>query len=62
MLIIPVSKNFKKSFPYVTLTLIILNAMIFFGFQLGENQEYGEAISYYQSADLLDIEGPLYRK
>ncbi|MCI5122799.1 MAG: hypothetical protein D3908_16745, partial [Candidatus Electrothrix sp. AUS4] len=62
MLIIPVSKNFKKSFPYVTLTLIIVNALIFFGFQLDENTKYAEAISFYQSADLLTIEAPLYRK
>ncbi len=62
MLVIPVSKNFKKSFPYVTLSLIIINALIFFGFQLNEQAEYTEALSYYQSADLLQFEAPLYKK
>lgn len=62
MLVIPVSKNFKKSFPYITLSLIIANIFIYFGFQLNEQAEYAEAVSYYRSADLLQLEVPLYKK
>ena len=62
MLVIPVSKNFKKSFPYITLSLIIINILIFLTFQLNEQEEYAEAVSYYRSADLLQLEVPLYKK
>ena len=62
MLVIPVSKNFKKSFPYITLSLIIANILIYFGFQLNEQAEYAEAVSYYRSANLLQLEVPLYKK
>ncbi len=62
MLVIPVSDGLKKKFPVVTLTLILLNCFIFFGFQLDEDDGYIEAFTFAQTSGLFKIESLLYEE
>ncbi len=48
--------------PVVTLVLILLNVLIFFGLQLDDDQAEHEAFDYYFSTDLPAIELPAYRR
>jgi membrane associated rhomboid family serine protease len=61
MLIIPVSSKISwKNPPVATIVIIVLNCLIFLLFQTNDNVKMGEAIKYYVSSGLSEIEAPLY--
>ncbi len=61
MLLIPYQTRFSaKSLPVVTLALILVNAIVYFVFQGGDQQAYQRAADYYFSSQLPQIELPRY--
>ncbi len=61
MFIIPVERKIDwKNPPVITLLLILVNVLIFLGFQMDEDKYLEEALSYYFESDLPKIEFPLY--
>lgn len=61
MLIVPLSnKNGWKNPPLVTLALIIINCLIFFLFQTGDDKAWIEAETFYLESGLARIEVPRY--
>ncbi len=57
MLVIPVTgKAGWRNPPVVTITLILINCLVFFIFQFNEDQRFFEAQEYYFSSGLADIE------
>ena len=61
MLFIPLEKNIDwKKPPIITITLIIINVICYFGFQMNDDERYSEAISYYFQSGLAEIEAPYY--
>ncbi|MGL1931850.1 MAG: rhomboid family intramembrane serine protease [Desulfotalea sp.] len=62
MLILPVfTKTDKKSLPLVCLTLIILNALIFFILQADDGNKHKKAFQFYHSSGLNNIELNAYQ-
>ena len=63
MLLVPISGKISlRNPPVITLSLIILNCIIFFVFQFNENKTYWEAEEYYRESGLLDLEIDAYLK
>ncbi len=61
MLLIPViGKISWRNPPVITLLLILLNVMIYFGFQLGDQRAYVVAHKFYFESGLVKIEMPRY--
>jgi len=61
MLFIPLEKNIDwKKPPFITIFLIVINFIFYFGFQLNDDENYTEAFSYYFKSGLIDIETPYY--
>lgn len=61
MLLIPYQTRFTaKSLPVITLTLILVNAFVYFVFQAGDKQAYQRAADYYFTSQLPHIELPRY--
>ncbi len=61
MLIIPVGRRPDwRNPPLITLLLILLNCLIFFGLQSGDEKRDVAALSYYAESDLGTIELPRY--
>lgn len=61
MLIIPISRSpdWRRP-PVVTLLLILVNCLIFFGLQSGDSEREAKALAYYASSSLAGIELPRY--
>jgi len=47
--------------PLITLVLILLNALVFFGFQFNDEQQEQIALEYYFNSDLTKLELPRYQ-
>jgi membrane associated rhomboid family serine protease len=63
MLIIPLTgKLSSRNLPFITISLILINCIVFFLFQLNENKQYIEAKKYYFESGLVDIEIAQYIK
>ncbi|MEN8141741.1 MAG: rhomboid family intramembrane serine protease [Thermodesulfobacteriota bacterium] len=62
MLVIPVSDGQQKKFPQITFVLILLNCLVFFGLQQGEEKGYLEAYDYHRASGLFEIESRLYEE
>ncbi len=61
MLIVPISgKIGLKNPPVVTLALILINCLVFFMFQLNDNQAWMAAEQFYSDSRLAEIEVPEY--
>ncbi len=61
MLLIPIiGKISWRNPPYITLGLILLNCIIFFAFQFGEDKAYYDLQAHYFQSGLLQIEAPRY--
>jgi membrane associated rhomboid family serine protease len=61
MLIVPhLGRMSWKNPPYLTLILILINALIYFAFQADEGKYYRQADKYYQSSGLISIENTAY--
>lgn len=62
MLILPLHRRLTAAtFPYVTLLLIVVNALVYFGWQQGSDDDTVEqALAYYQRVDLGRVELPAY--
>jgi membrane associated rhomboid family serine protease len=61
MLLIPIiGKISWRNPPFITLGLILINCIIFFSFQLGENRAYHAFQKHYFKSGLLEIEVPRY--
>jgi membrane associated rhomboid family serine protease len=61
MLVLPVTAGGQKSLPVATLLLIVVNCLVFFFLQSGEDRAYQEAFTYYQESGLARLELDLYR-
>ena len=63
MLIVPVvNKSSKKHIPWLTLVLIVINALIYFGLQSGESDARRQAMRYYVDSGLLEQELAAYKE
>ena len=61
MLIIPVSRSPDwRHPPLITLLLILINTLIFFGLQSGDEQREARARQYYAESTLPQLELPRY--
>ncbi len=61
MFLIPITgKISRHNLPVITITLIALNAAVFFLFQTGDSRRYMEAAELYFESDLAELEMPLY--
>ena len=61
MIIIPAEQSLNwRNPPIATLMLIILNCLVFFAYQSGDDERYVEAASYYVESGLLEREAPIY--
>ncbi|MFZ7128221.1 MAG: rhomboid family intramembrane serine protease [Desulfobacterales bacterium] len=61
MLIIPITGSLSwRNPPWVTLLLILINAMVFFGFQGDDNARYEAAHSFYLESGLAEMEVARY--
>lgn len=61
MFIIPVSRrpDWRKP-PVITLLLIVINCLIYFGLQSGDDKRQAKALDYYASSSLRNVELPRY--
>lgn len=63
MVIIPTEKSFDwKHTPVVLFTLVVINALVFFLYQSGDNLKLQQAFAAYQQNQLFRIEWPIYRQ
>lgn len=63
MLIVPLHKPLNlATFPLVTMLLVVLNVLVFFGWQLGDEAKMEAALAGYQQSGLSDYEVPAYEK
>jgi membrane associated rhomboid family serine protease len=61
MLIIPLTEKISwRNPPLITISIILLNCLVFFLFQSGETQKHFEVSEYYFSSGLARIEVPRY--
>lgn len=61
MLVIPVHGKIDwKNPPYLTLFLIFVNCLVFFGFQSSDDARYYRAVEFYVTSGLAAIEAPAY--
>lgn len=61
MLIIPVEqKPDLRNPPWATLFLILINCLVFFLYQSGDDQRMERVMEAYQESQLIEAEGPLY--
>lgn len=61
MIIVPISRSpdWRRP-PLVTLLLILVNCLIFFGLQSGDSKREAKALDYYASSILAEVELPRY--
>lgn len=63
MLILPVYRKWTwRDPPLITLLLILINTVVFLGWQLDDNLRFGEAVQYYHDAEIANVEMPLYEQ
>ena len=63
MIVIPFDKKIDwKTPPTVTLLLIIINIVIYFSFQLHDDEKFSNVQSYYHQSGLADLELPLFKE
>jgi membrane associated rhomboid family serine protease len=63
MLILPLHKPLtRENFPLVTMLLVLVNVMVFFGFQSGDRSALAEAQRYYVDSGLGRYEAPAYAR
>ena len=63
MVIIPTEKRFDwKHTPLVLFALVILNSLIYFGYQFGDGYKQMESVVDYKSYGFLEKEWPLFRE
>ena len=61
MLIIPLTEKISwRNPPIITISIILLNCLVFFLFQSGETQKHFEVSEYYFTSGLARIEVPRY--
>ncbi len=61
MLIVPAHKPLnRRNFPAVTLLLVLINFVVFFGWQAGDYQAFRDSVQYYLDSELPDLEWPRY--
>ena len=63
LLIVPISEKLSwKNPPVITIVLILINCLVYFAFQLNENEKLYNAGKFYMESGLAEIEVPLYLK
>lgn len=63
MLFIPLEKDIDwRRPPVITITLIILNIICYFGFQMNDEENYSKAMEYYFASGLVNFEVQHYKK
>ncbi|MEX1033820.1 MAG: rhomboid family intramembrane serine protease [Cellvibrionaceae bacterium] len=63
MVIVPTEKSFDWQYtPAVLLSLVMINVLVFFLYQSGDNTKLMQAFASYQQQQLFDVEWPIYRK
>lgn len=62
MIIIPTEKRFDwKHAPIILFLLVILNTIIYFGYQYGDNAKVYDALIHYKQQGFLEKEWPVYQ-
>ena len=63
MIIVPTEKQLDwRNAPVVLFTLVLINVMVFFLYQSGDNRKVFEAVVNYQTAGYLEHEWPFFEK
>jgi len=63
MIIVPTEKQLDwRHAPIVLCALVMINVLVFFLYQSGDNLKIAKAMSIYQSSEYLDYEWPLFQK
>ncbi len=63
MLVVPTLENLQwRNFPYVTTALIVINCLVFFVLQTGDDRRFEEAADLYIDSGLLAVEAKVYQK
>ncbi len=63
MVIIPTEKRFDWNYaPVILFAIVLINILIFFFYQSGDNEKYEKAFYSYQTNDFLKIEWPFFKK
>lgn len=63
MVILPTEKSFDwQHTPVVLISLVILNILVYFFYQSGDNAKLENAYSLYEEANLFAIEWPIYQE
>jgi membrane associated rhomboid family serine protease len=63
MIIVPTEKQLDwRNAPVVLFTLVLINVMVFFLYQSGDNRKVFEAVIKYQTAGYLEHEWPFFEK
>ncbi|HEB60119.1 MAG TPA: rhomboid family intramembrane serine protease [Gammaproteobacteria bacterium] len=61
LIIIPFEKKPElRNPPFLTILLILINVIVYFGFQSGDDELYEQAFALYENEKLYDIELPRY--
>jgi membrane associated rhomboid family serine protease len=62
MLIVPLHQPLtRETFPWVTLALVLINVLVYFGFQLGDETRRERALDFYAQSPLGALELPKWR-
>ncbi len=63
MLVIPFDRRIDwHNAPFVSITLVLINTLVFFVLQGSDERRFDEAVRYYHESGLADIEMPRYRE
>ncbi len=61
MLVVPTLENLqRRNFPYITTALIIINCLVYFVIQAGDDKRFQDALDLYIDSGLLAIESRVY--
>lgn len=63
MIIVPTEKRFDwKHAPIALFAIVLLNMMVYFFYQTGDNARFGQAVEQYKQQNILGVEWPVFKE
>lgn len=63
MIIVPTEKSFDwKHTPIVLFAIVLLNMMVYFLYQTGDDARFGQAVEQYKQLNILAVEWPVFKE